>query len=139
MLSCMTTQETVRRVGVAELAHEFDAPPGYLAAASRGILPRRALAAMVADLERSARGLVAPADYDDVVATLEREGIEKFVASFDELLSGIAEKRRRMATAAEVGAEFRVALAARQEATSLRQRAVTENRPSAAKTRKGSS
>jgi transaldolase len=33
-------------------------------------------------------------DYDDVVATLEREGIEKFDAAFNELLDGIAEKRR---------------------------------------------
>jgi transaldolase len=28
----------------------------------------------------------AGVDYDDVVATLEREGIDKFVASFDSLL-----------------------------------------------------
>jgi transaldolase len=33
-------------------------------------------------------------DYDDVVATLEREGIDKFLASFNELLTGIAAKRR---------------------------------------------
>jgi transaldolase len=33
----------------------------------------------------------AGVDYDDVVATLEREGIEKFVASFTALLDGIAE------------------------------------------------
>jgi hypothetical protein len=31
-------------------------------------------------------------DYDDVVATLEREGIEKFVASVNEILDGIATK-----------------------------------------------
>jgi transaldolase len=36
-------------------------------------------------------------DYDDVVATLEREGIEKFVASFDEVLKGIVDKRRLLA------------------------------------------
>jgi transaldolase len=42
----------------------------------------------------------AGVDYDDVVATLEREGIEKFVASFDELLQGVAEKRSRLAAAA---------------------------------------
>jgi transaldolase len=36
-------------------------------------------------------------DYDDVVATLEREGIDKFVASFDELLNGIAGKRKELA------------------------------------------
>jgi transaldolase len=34
-------------------------------------------------------------DYEDVVATLEREGIDKFVASFTDLLQGIAEKRQR--------------------------------------------
>jgi transaldolase len=32
-------------------------------------------------------------DYDDVVATLEREGIEKFLAAYNDLLKGIAEKR----------------------------------------------
>jgi transaldolase len=41
----------------------------------------------------------AGVDYDDVVATLEREGIEKFVASFNELLKGIADKRRQLVTA----------------------------------------
>jgi transaldolase len=35
-------------------------------------------------------------DYDDVVATLEREGIEKFVASFSELLADVADKGRRL-------------------------------------------
>jgi transaldolase len=38
-------------------------------------------------------------DYDDVVATLEREGIEKFVASVNELLKGIADKRHRLVAA----------------------------------------
>jgi transaldolase len=38
-------------------------------------------------------------DYDDVVATLEREGIEKFVGSFDELLERVADKRRHLAAA----------------------------------------
>jgi transaldolase len=42
----------------------------------------------------------AGVDYDDVVATLEREGIDKFVASFTELLQGIAEKRHQLASAA---------------------------------------
>jgi transaldolase len=42
----------------------------------------------------------AGVDYDDVVATLEREGIEKFVASFTELLQGIAEKRHQLTVAA---------------------------------------
>jgi transaldolase len=39
-------------------------------------------------------------DYDDVTASLEREGIEKFVASHDELLRRVAEKRRHVTAAA---------------------------------------
>ncbi|MDQ3867618.1 MAG: transaldolase [Actinomycetota bacterium] len=39
-------------------------------------------------------------DYADVVASLEREGIEKFVASFNELLTGIAKKQHELAAAA---------------------------------------
>ena len=39
-------------------------------------------------------------DYDDVVATLEREGIEKFIASVDGLVDGIATKRRSLRLAA---------------------------------------
>ena len=39
-------------------------------------------------------------DYRDVVATLEREGIDKFVASFNQLLQGIAQKRHELAAAA---------------------------------------
>jgi transaldolase len=42
----------------------------------------------------------AGVDYDDVVSTLEREGIDKFVASFNDLLQGIAEKRQQLASAA---------------------------------------
>ncbi len=42
-------------------------------------------------------------DYDDVVATLEREGIRKFVTSFDELLTGIAEKQHELAPLAGRG------------------------------------
>ncbi|MGH3019472.1 MAG: transaldolase [Gaiellaceae bacterium] len=42
----------------------------------------------------------AGVDYDDIVATLEREGIEKFVAAFNQLLKGIADKQRALATAA---------------------------------------
>jgi transaldolase len=42
----------------------------------------------------------AGVEYDDVVATLEREGIEKFVASFDRLLARIRSKRRELAAAA---------------------------------------
>ena len=39
-------------------------------------------------------------DYRDVVATLERDGIEKFVASYDQLLERIADKREDLAAAA---------------------------------------
>jgi transaldolase len=42
----------------------------------------------------------AGVDYDDIVATLEREGIEKFVASFDRLLDRIRAKRRALTAAA---------------------------------------
>src|SRR5829696_4759006 len=42
----------------------------------------------------------AGVDYDDVVATLEREGIEKFVASVDRLLGQIRAKRDLLAAAA---------------------------------------
>jgi transaldolase len=42
----------------------------------------------------------AGVDYDDVVATLEREGIEKFASSFNELLKRIGDKRRHLAAAA---------------------------------------
>src|SRR5688500_16032962 len=42
----------------------------------------------------------AGVDYDDIVATLEREGIEKFAVSFNELLKGIARRRHQLAQAA---------------------------------------
>jgi transaldolase len=38
-------------------------------------------------------------DYDDVVATLEREGVEKFSKSFEDLIKGIEEKRDAMVAA----------------------------------------
>jgi transaldolase len=41
----------------------------------------------------------AGVDYDDVTATLEREGVEKFAASFDDLLDGLREKRAATAGA----------------------------------------
>lgn len=64
----MTGPQTIAKLGVAELAAHFEAPAGYLAAASNGILPRCAVSAMTADLQRCGRGEVAPADYDPVVA-----------------------------------------------------------------------
>jgi transaldolase len=39
-------------------------------------------------------------NYDDVVAMLEREGIEKFVASFNELLKRVGDKQRHLVAAA---------------------------------------
>ena len=53
---------------VPELAAEFDVAPGYLAAATSGVAPRRAVAAMQADLERWCRGFIDPGAYDGVVA-----------------------------------------------------------------------
>jgi transaldolase len=41
----------------------------------------------------------AGVDYDDVTATLEREGVEKFSASFSELLDGIRAKSGELAAA----------------------------------------
>jgi transaldolase len=38
-------------------------------------------------------------DYDDVVATLEREGVQKFADSFDELLKGVDAKRAELVPA----------------------------------------
>jgi transaldolase len=37
-------------------------------------------------------------DYDDIVAVLEREGVEAFVSSFTELLDGVDAKRRQLVT-----------------------------------------
>jgi len=41
----------------------------------------------------------AGVDYDDVTETLEREGVEKFSGSFDELLSSLRDKRSALAAA----------------------------------------
>jgi transaldolase len=41
----------------------------------------------------------AGVDYDDVVAVLEREGVEKFADSFRELLDGVAAKRGELVSA----------------------------------------
>jgi transaldolase len=41
----------------------------------------------------------AGVDYDDVVATLEREGVDKFAASFKELLDGVQAKRGELVSA----------------------------------------
>jgi len=49
-----------------------------------------------ATLERIAE---AGVDYDDVVAVLEREGVEKFAKSFQELFDGVAAKREQLVAA----------------------------------------
>ncbi len=59
---------TTPLLGIADVAACFDVAPGYLAAASNGVLPRSAVAAMTADIARCGRGEVGPADYDAVVA-----------------------------------------------------------------------
>ena len=41
----------------------------------------------------------AGVDYDDVVAVLEREGVQKFADSFTELLDGIRAKRGELVSA----------------------------------------
>jgi len=41
----------------------------------------------------------AGVDYDDVVETLEREGVQKFIDSFTELLEGIDAKRKQLVAA----------------------------------------
>jgi transaldolase len=41
----------------------------------------------------------AGVDYDDVTDTLEREGVQKFIDSFTQLLDGIAAKRGQLAAA----------------------------------------
>ncbi len=41
----------------------------------------------------------AGVDYDDVVAVLEREGVQKFADSFKELIGGVADKRGQLAAA----------------------------------------
>jgi transaldolase len=43
----------------------------------------------------------AGVDYDDLTDTLEREGVEKFSASFDELLQALGEKRAALASTQE--------------------------------------
>jgi transaldolase len=39
----------------------------------------------------------AGVDYDDVVLTLEQEGVQKFADSFSEILEGITAKRKAIA------------------------------------------
>ena len=55
--------------------------------------PRRGAAACFEQLAE------AGVDYDDVTDTLEREGVQKFIDSFTELLEGIEAKRGQLAPA----------------------------------------
>jgi transaldolase len=48
---------------------------------------------LLADLER------VGVDYDDVTDTLEREGVDKFAESFEQLLGGVRDKRGELAAA----------------------------------------
>jgi transaldolase len=64
----------------------------------------RVALALESDLEEARylfnRLYAAGVDYEEVVATLEREGIDKFLASFNQLLEGIAKKQRELGVAA---------------------------------------
>ena len=42
---------------------------------------------------------LAGIDYDDVVLTLEKEGVQKFSDSFEELMDGVRSKRGQLAPA----------------------------------------
>jgi transaldolase len=62
--------------------------------------PRARLREELAQAHRVFSDLAAAGvDYDDVTDTLEREGVEKFSVSFEELLSALDEKRRALAPA----------------------------------------
>ena len=62
--------------------------------------PRALLGAGLYDAKRVFEDLAAAGiDYDDVTDTLEREGVEKFSASFDELLSSLDAKRSALTPA----------------------------------------
>ena len=51
----------------------------------------------IGDAQRLVEQLAeAGVDYDDVTKTLEEEGVEKFAASFKELLDGIDAKRAQL-------------------------------------------
>jgi transaldolase len=61
---------------------------------------RRTLDQDVDDAKRTLEQFAqAGIDYDDVVEVLEREGVDKFSASFKELIDGVAAKREQLVTA----------------------------------------
>jgi transaldolase len=62
--------------------------------------PRARLESDLAQARRLLDDLAAAGvDYEDVTDTLEREGVEKFAASFDELLQALEQKRRSLVPA----------------------------------------
>jgi transaldolase len=62
--------------------------------------PRSRLESGLADAERLLGDLErAGVDYDDLTETLEREGVEKFADSFDELMQALGDKRKALAPA----------------------------------------
>ncbi len=63
-----TLLETGAPLAVSELAAEFDVEPGYLSAASCGVAPRRAIAALRADEDRWRTGHADLGAYDNTVA-----------------------------------------------------------------------
>jgi transaldolase len=73
-------------------------PPETLAAfRDHGQVRGQAVLAEVAAAEELLVALrAAGLDYDDVVETLEREGLAKFNDSFDELIEGIDTKRSEL-------------------------------------------
>jgi transaldolase len=65
-----------------------------------GVVKRNSLLEGVEDAQKLLEQLAeAGVDYDDVVATLEEEGVQKFADSFVELLEGIRAKRAELAAA----------------------------------------
>jgi transaldolase len=62
--------------------------------------PQPRLMQGIGEAERVFRALAqAGIDYTDITDTLEREGVEKFAESFDELMSALGEKRSSLAPA----------------------------------------
>ncbi len=60
--------------------------------------PRARLQAGAEDARRVLAELdLVGVDYDDVTETLEREGVEKFAASFAELMTALEQKREALA------------------------------------------
>ena len=60
-----------------------------------GIARGRFWRSRTATTSRWRSSYAAGVDYDDIVATLEREGIEKFRASYAQLLEEISQKRQQ--------------------------------------------